>query len=153
MKYYKLKKNDACIWCDRELFINKEEAFKKYKGGFFHHIPTFEKRKCKSIEELKKCIFNIFDCYAIKHSYSKVCKLVNEVIEKIKIETFEINYPDQPCIVVQYDELDECDARTPIEYLKSAKELENKNYNFYYEVYLINNKGALLLDNNLGTEY
>lgn len=156
MKYFKFKKNNACIYDCEELYINEEDAHKEHKGGFFSCIPEFKQEKCKSIEELRNLLFDYQFKYNVsKDFYPEAWKIVDEVIEKIGIETFSISYPNIPCIIVRCDLLDdqyECDAcRTPIEYLDSAKELENKKYDFNYEVYLIKENGLLKRRKDLGT--
>ena len=159
MTFYKLKSNNACIYNFQELCIDSNYAHKKYSGGFFSHLGNFgNKLKCRSVEELKREIFEWeFEQNVDKDFYPEAWKIINEIIEKIGVETFEISYPDKPCIIVKvealYDQY-ECDAnRIPIQYLKSAKELENKKYNFYYEVYLIDSNGLIKLKEDLGTYF
>lgn len=157
MKYYKLKKNNACIVNSEEFFINKDDAYKKYKGGFFNTIGTFKEYKCKSIQELKQEILKRYFAEDIDDEvfYPLALKLVDEIIEKVGVETFEINYPDQPCIIVKCETLGdqfECDAnRIPFHYLQSAKEIETSNFGFYFEVWLINKDGSIKLNKDLGT--
>ena len=153
MKYFKLKNDGIVVYCEEEVFNSHDEAVKAHKGGFFHSIGDLEEEKCVSEEELQKKLCE--RVFGNKESINK--KLIDEIIEKAGIETFEINFPDVPCIIVKCEELDdqyECDAdRTPIFYLNSAKELENKNYEFYYEVWLINKNGSLKRDKKLGNYF
>lgn len=156
MKYYKFKKNNACIVNCEEFFISEDDAHKKHKVGFFSSINEFETSKCHSVKELKQELFEWeFKNNVSKDFYPEAWKIIDEIIEKIGVETFEISYPDKPCIIVKVEVLDdqnECDAnRIPIQYLKSAKELENKKYNFDYEVYLIDSNGLIKLKEDLGT--
>jgi len=144
MKYYKLKENNACIYGGKKLYTNEKDAHKEHLGGTFTRIQNFSRNKCRSIEELHNII--------CKYGFSKH---VDEIIEKVGVETFEIEFPDIPCIVVKCVELEdqyECDAdRTPMFYLNSAKELEDKSYNFDYEVWVINKNGSIELNEELGT--
>lgn len=158
MKYYKLKSSDVIIYNFKKLYANIKDARKENNGGFFSHIGAFDQCKCRSIDDLRQKIFEFEFKYNVgKSSYSRSWKLIDEIIEKIGVETFEIDYPNKPCIVVECKELSdqyECDAdRTPIEYLNSAKELENKKYSFEYEVYIINENGSLELNDELGTYF
>lgn len=153
MKYFKLKNDGIVVYCEEEVFMSHDEAIKAHKGGFFHSIGDLEEEKCISEEELHKKLCEIV--FESKESINE--KLINEIIKKAGIATFEIKFPDIPCIIVKCTELDdqyECDAdRTPKFYLKSAKELEHLNYKFYYEVWLINKNGSLKRDKKLGNYF
>lgn len=155
-KYFRLKKNNYCLYNLEKLYSSFDEAHKQHNGGLFGYIDTFEKSRCESIDELKNEIFNVeFASNVGKEKYSRCWKLVEEIINSIGVETYSLKYDEKPCIIVKCEELDdqfECDAnRTLISYLKSSKELEDKNYNFLYEVYLINKDGSIKLDKNLST--
>lgn len=151
MKYFKLKSDSIVVWCEEEVFTSCDEAIKARRGGFFDHIGNLEKEKCTSKEELRKKLREIVFESEVNE------KLIDEIIEKAGIEIFEINFPDIPCVIVKCTSLHdqyECDAdRTPVFYLKSAKELENLNYKFDYEVWLINKDGSLERNKKLGNYF
>lgn len=158
MKYYKLKENDLILY-NLEKIINEKDC-ENYKGGFFSHLGTFEDSLCKSIEALKKEIYEWEFKYEIdeddKSQVLDSYKLVDEIISRAGIEEYEIIYPDVPGIVVEIEELNdqyECDAkRTPKLFLKSLTKLENLNLDIeLYEIYSINKQGKFKRESKFST--
>ena len=161
MKLYKLKLDD---WAINWKFINDSNESNDFTytiTDIFHkpvdmYGSNLEDFKCKSLSDLKSTLFEYlvegFDMY---NCDDKILEVTEDVLNKIGYESFEFNYPDSPCIIVQCDELDdqfECVAdRIPTLYLKSAKELETLKFNYHYEVYIINKDGTLELDKESGT--
>lgn len=159
MKYYKLKENDLIIYDLEKIITKKEKDFGNYNGGLFGYVDTFKSSLCKSIEALKKEIYECYFKYEIDEDKDEIlnaCKLVDEIISRAGVEEYEIIYPDVPGIVVKIRELDdqyECDAdRTPKLFLKSLTELEKINLEGeLYEIYSINKKGKFKLEHKLST--
>jgi hypothetical protein len=146
MKYYRLKETDYVIgWekLDGDTFHVIPKIVKKdlFKGYYKDNIERFENYFVKSKEELINLLNEFDECIQ--------SGLVSEIIDKVGIEEYEINYKDIPCIVIQCESLNdqfECDAnRVPTLYLKSAKELETLDLDYFYEVYLISEDGKLTL--------
>lgn len=157
MKCYKLKENNFYLY-NLERIITEDER-KNIHGGFFSLLGTFEDSLCKSLELLKQKIYEYEFKYEIdeedQEEVSKCFKLVDEIISRAGIETYEVEYPNIPGIVIEIEELTdqfECDAnRTPKLYLKSLSELENLELNGLYEIYSIKKNGEFKFEPKFST--
>lgn len=64
-----------------------------------------------------------------------------------EIEEFDIEFPDIPCIFVRCDEISEDSYafdRVPLFFFKSAKEIENLDISYPFEVYKIDGNNLTL---------
>jgi hypothetical protein len=158
MKYYKLKENDLIIYNLEKIITQKDRE--NYKGGYFDYVGTIENSLCKSIEALKKEIYEWSFKYEIdeedKNEVLNAYKLIEEIISRAGIEEYEVIYPNVPGIIVEIRQLDdqyECDAdRTPKLFLKSLTELEKINLEMeFYEIYSIDEQGKFKFEQKFST--
>lgn len=101
MKYYKLKENDLIIYNLEKIITQKDEE--NYKGGCY--VGTIENSLCKSIEALKKEIYEWCFKYEIdeedKNKVLNAYKLIEEIISRAGIEEYEVDIPMFPELLLK----------------------------------------------------
>lgn len=139
MKYYNIKENDYIIgWIETEDKHYTPKLIKEdlYNGYFIDYIPDFKNQFIKSKEDLIESFIRCLHSYGINND-----SFINDIINTIGIDEYEINYEDIPCIIVKCEPLEdqyECDAsRIPTLYLNSMKDLETLSIDYLYEVWAI----------------
>ena len=147
-KFYRLKRSLT-------IFTNDEDKWKiGNSNGWGDFISDFTWARCKSIEDLKNNIKSFLQEY-LEEEFNENLYLIDNIIEKGKVESYEIDFPNIPCIIVKCEVLGdqfECDAdKTPMLYLNSMKELENFKIDYEYEVYSIDKFGNLVLEREYST--